>query len=95
MIESVCEPVIIPWGEEGEDIVRGLEHAEHTGRLARRAQRYTVQIPARARAALVAAGDVECIQERFYVLRRMSRYDDEEGLSGDGAGVFRAEDWIQ
>lgn len=95
MIESVCEPVIIPWGEEGEDLVRGLEHAEHTGRLARRAQRYTVQVPSRARAALVAAGDVTCVQERFYVLTRLERYDDEEGLSGEGAGVFRAEDWIQ
>lgn len=95
MIEHLCEPVIIPWGEEGEDLVRGLEHAEHTGRLARRAQRYTVQVPARVRAALVADGDVECVQERFFVLRRMSRYDDEEGLSGEGAGVFRAEDWIQ
>ena len=95
MIASVCEPVIIPWGKEGEAIVLGLEHAEHTGGLARRAQRYTVQVPGRVRAALITAGDVECIQERFYVLRRTSLYHEEEGLSGDSAGVFRAEDWIQ
>uniref|UniRef100_I2Q4C7 CRISPR-associated endonuclease Cas3-HD n=1 Tax=Desulfovibrio sp. U5L TaxID=596152 RepID=I2Q4C7_9BACT len=94
-IESIYRPVIIPWDEEGEAIVEGLQHAENVGRLARRAQRYTVQIPPWEFAALEKDVALTCLRERFYVLTRPERYDDEEGLSGDAAGVFRAEDWIQ
>ena len=93
-IESIYRPVIIPWDEEGEAIVEGLRHAENVGRLARRAQRYTVQIPPWEFAALEKDVALTCLRERFYVLTRPGRYDDEEGLSSDTAGVFRAEEWI-
>ena len=94
-IESVYRPVIIPWDTDGEEIVQGLRHAEHVGRLARRAQRYTVQIPPWEFTALAQAGALECLRERFYVLTRPERYDDAEGLTVDDGGVFRAEEWIQ
>ncbi|MFU2207532.1 CRISPR-associated endonuclease Cas3'' [Solidesulfovibrio sp. C21] len=94
-ITSCYRPVIIPWDEEGEKIVAGLRHAEHAGKLARRAQRYTVQIPPWEFAALEGDGVLECVQERFFVLGDMRRYDDEEGLFVDVGGAFRAADWIQ
>ncbi len=84
LIESAYEPVIIPWGQEGEAIVKGLRHAEHAGRLARQAQRYTVQIPGRIRDVLIQAGIVECVREGFYALGRMEKYDKAEGLRLDG-----------
>ncbi|WP_300162729.1 CRISPR-associated endonuclease Cas3'' [Solidesulfovibrio sp.] len=94
-IENTYRPVIVPWDAEGARIVDGLEHAEHTGRLARRAQRYTVQIPPREFAALEQAGALECLRERFYVLRDMARYDAQEGLAIEDGGAFRAEEWIR
>ncbi len=94
-ITSCYRPVLVPWDEEGEAIVAGLRHAAHAGKLARRAQRYTVQIPPWEFAALEADGALECVRERFFVLARMDRYDDEEGLFVDDGGAFRAEDWIQ
>ena len=94
-IDSIYRPVIIPWDGEGEEIVQGLRYAEHTGRLARRAQRYTVQIPPWEFAALEQAGALECLHERFFVLTRLDRYDDTEGLSVEADGGFRAEEWIQ
>ncbi len=93
-ITSCYRPVLVPWDEEGEAIVAGLRHAAHAGKLARRAQRYTVQIPPWEFAALEGDGALECVRERFFVLARMDRYDDEEGLFVDDGGAFRAEDWI-
>ena len=93
-IQSTYRPVIVPWDKEGEDIVAGLRHAEHTGGLARLAQRYTVQIPPWQFAALDTSGALECIQDRFFVLAKMERYDEAEGLCAGDDGVFRAEDNI-
>jgi len=93
-IQSTYRPVIIPWDKDGKDIVAGLRHAEHTGGLARLAQRYTVQIPPWEFAALDTAGALECIQDRFFVLAKMERYDEAEGLAVEEDGVFRAGDWI-
>src|SRR5690606_2001249 len=61
LIEDGMAPVIVPRDEEGQMAAKALRFAEKTGGLARTLQSYTVQVPSKARAELVAFGQVQYV----------------------------------
>jgi len=80
MIDSVMEPVIIPYNDDAREIIRTLRYSEFPGGLLRRAQRYTVNIYPKALASLIAKGAVEKVQDRFNVLINEHIYRSDIGL---------------
>ncbi len=92
MIESSMLPVIVPypgaWSEDGgaERLLRTLKHAERPGRLARRLQAYTVQVPREVRRLLLDAGSVRCVRpevfgDQFVELTNLDLYRPDVGLT--------------
>lgn len=98
LIETATEPVIIPAIEAERDrvatpgaeraLLDALEHARFPGGLARRLQPFLVQVPPRARAALVAAGAARVVREQdfgrqFVALESHELYTPALGLDWD------------
>ena len=91
-IENQMVPIIVPFrGAKGDDesaqhLLRDLEHVERPGAIARRLQRYTIQVPRRDRSQLLEAGAVRFILkerfgEQFAVLENLSLYRPDVGLT--------------
>lgn len=91
MIETTMVPVITPWGAEAEARVEDLGiEAIPSGVLARALQRHVVQVPALARARLVASGHAAFASpalrgDQFCVLRERSLYRADSGLRWEDA----------
>lgn len=102
MIESPMVPVIVPSRGSGREeagvgrLLRGLEHAEHPGRIARLLQPYTVQVPVDVRRGLLDAGAVRFIRpedfgEQFAVLANLDLYRADIGLTWSDPAFREAE----
>ena len=94
MIESGMVPVIIPGDETALAAIADLanEHI-HSAIIARRLQPYLVQVPPRARAALIDTGQVafadsEIRGDQFAVLQEQKSYTSETGLLWEGGANF-------
>jgi CRISPR-associated endonuclease/helicase Cas3 len=74
------KPIIIPWNKEAEEIVQDLRYSEYPASHARRAQRFTIQIPADILWHLISAGSAECIHDQYTVLTNRDIYRDDLGL---------------
>lgn len=88
VIESGLDTVIVPWDDIAKKALRDLEHAERAGAIARRLQPYVVQLPPKARAALLAAGAAATVRPddfgaQFIRLENTELYKDEVGLTWD------------
>lgn len=94
MIETTMAPVIVPYrGVSGDDravdrLVEELKRVERPGRIARRLQSWTAQVPERALGALCAAGAVKLVREsefgaQFAVLCNAHLYRRDIGLTWD------------
>ena len=105
LIETAMVPVIVtnpfggPQATDVSDLVKELEWVERPGRIARRLQPYTVQIPPHVRARLLAAGAARIVAEarfeqQFVVLTNTDLYAPEVGLSWDDPTFRRAEGLI-
>jgi CRISPR-associated endonuclease/helicase Cas3 len=86
IISSVQMPVLVPYDDEAREALRALRHAEGAFGLARRLQRYIVQIPRAAFRLLREAGAVQPIApekwgEQFMELVNESLYDESCGLA--------------
>lgn len=86
MIESKQTPVIVPYGERGAAVVRALEQPELLVRDKRAAGRFSVGVFDAEFHGLVQAGDVEPVNDAFYVLRNEDLYDPVYGLRSDEPG---------
>ncbi|WP_338049009.1 hypothetical protein [Rhodoligotrophos defluvii] len=99
MIESGMEPVIVAIAPEARALVDKLAvESIPSVRLARDLQRYTVQVPPKARKRLIDCGHVVFAQadkrgEQFAVLVTGSLYRAEVGLSWEDAEYLWAEQW--
>ncbi len=102
LIETSMMPVIVPYaGANGVSgvanrLLKDLEFAERPGQIARKLQPYTVQIPARARSALLQAGAIEAVEkgkfgDQFMVLKSMDLYQQDIGLNCDDPTFRQAE----
>jgi CRISPR-associated endonuclease/helicase Cas3 len=85
MIDEVMAPILIGWDEPAKGLIKDLRYAEKVGAIARKLQRYLVNVPPRDRAKLIQRGAAEVIQparfgEQFVALTDMSLYRDDVGL---------------
>ena len=88
LIEDTMVPVIVRRDEEARRLIKALEHAPHIGRIMRGLQTYTVGVPRRVRAALIASGAVVRVRQadfpdQFAVLANMDIYRADVGLTWD------------
>ena len=86
LIEDTMVPVIVPRDDEARRLVQALEHAPYIGRIMRGLQAYTVGVPRRTRAALIASGAVVPVRQadfpdQFAVLANMDIYRADVGLT--------------
>jgi len=95
VVEAIGRPVIVPWGEQGRELCRRLEFVGEMlpVELARRLQRYTVEVPRRTWERAISRGDVRLLSDRYPVLPALEPfYDREMGLVLDrenfDAGMF-------
>ena len=105
LIETDMVPVIIPYrGAKGDDDtvkrrLRELEWCERPGGISRKLQPYVVQIPPRARDALLSAGAVHIIRQedfagQFVVLTNSALYRPDVGLTWDDPTFIAADSLI-
>jgi CRISPR-associated endonuclease/helicase Cas3 len=85
MIDDSMVPVLIPWDDKAKDEIRALRFADKVGGIARRLQRYLVNIPPRDRAELINRRAADVIQsdrfgEQFVVLTDADLYQEAVGL---------------
>ena len=96
MIESMQQPVIIPFDQEAQDMLDALENADHIGSIARRLQPYIVQMPHEGFAALHGSGAIqplapERFAEQFMILMNLDLYNKYSGLYWDNPAFIKAE----
>ena len=85
MIANATRPILIPFGGHGPGLIKELDHTENIGAIARKLQRYVVQVPRSAFAALQAAGAIQAVNpnrfgDQFWWLESKAIYHDEFGL---------------
>jgi len=93
LIKSDMQPVIVPYDDEACRVIEGLRHAEHLGRLARQAQRYSVQIYPHEFENLERSGLLYTVKDQFHVLD-MQTYDEHLGVMIDKEASFLPENLI-
>lgn len=102
-IDDVMVPVIVEKEEaragEVEGLVRDLRFAKGVGGIARKLERYTVGVPRKIRAEMIAKGVAEIIRlddfgDQFVVLHNLDLYKPETGLDWDDLTFRRAEAMI-
>lgn len=97
MIDNAMVPVIIPGESAAKEAICQLGfEAVPSGRLARALQPYTVQVPSKARALLVANGKAAFAHEKlrgdqFCILEDRSLYDAASGLRWENADYLSVE----
>jgi CRISPR-associated endonuclease/helicase Cas3 len=80
IIDNAMESIIIPYNNEAKEIIKQLRYAEFTKNLARKAQRFCVQVYPNILAKLEGVA-VERIQNRYLVLTNSDLYRDDVGLA--------------
>ncbi len=96
LIDSVQRPVIVPYDDTANGLLRDLEYAEGCVGIARRLQPYLVQLPQRGFDALFRAGAVQPVApekwgDQFMNLVNPDIYDSNIGLRWDDPTFIRAE----
>lgn len=86
MIESYMHPIIIPYDEKANKLIKELHYAQFVGGIARQLQPYLVQIPQQAFIALKMAGVIAAIQpeqfgDQFWELTGKDLYSKEAGIN--------------
>ncbi|MDR2871605.1 MAG: CRISPR-associated endonuclease Cas3'' [Xanthomonadaceae bacterium] len=99
MIENVQCPVIVPYDATAERLLDDLRYAEHGGAIARKLQRYLVQVPDKVFRALETAGAIQPIaaerwDRQFWALANPDIYDREIGLCWEKPEFVAAERMI-
>lgn len=102
LITDALRPILIPYDRHcgrGAHLIAELEAAENVGSIARKLQRYVVQVPRSAFAALAAAGSIQAVNphrfgDQFWRLANVSLYHDEFGLDWNEPTFRRAEDLV-
>ncbi|MCB1821685.1 MAG: CRISPR-associated helicase Cas3', partial [Candidatus Competibacteraceae bacterium] len=96
MIESVQQPVIIPFDQEAQDVLDALKYADHVGGIARCLQPYIVQTPRQGFAALYGSGAIQPVAperfaEQFMILANPDLYNKHSGLYWDNPEFIKVE----
>jgi CRISPR-associated endonuclease/helicase Cas3 len=91
IIQDYMEPIIVPWNAEADSLIRELRYTEYPGAAARKAQRFTIQIPPQTFFKLLSEGAVERIQERYNVLTNKDIYREDLGLCPEDPSFHEVE----
>jgi len=96
MIDSMQQPVIVPWDDEARDALRALPFTEGCGELARRLQPYIVQLSRQGYDALYSAGAIQPVAserygEQFMQLVNPELYHQSFGLHWDNPAFVSSE----
>lgn len=99
MIETTMVPVIIRYDARASDALERLRFVERAGGVSRALQPFTVQVPPRARARLLASGAASVVREadfgdQFVVLENDDLYRTEVGLDWDEPTAMAASSLI-
>ena len=99
MIETAMVPVIIRYDARASDALQRLRFVERAGGVARALQPFTVQVPPRARARLLASRAASVVREadfgdQFVVLENDDLYRTEVGLDWDEPTAMAASSLI-
>ena len=95
IIKDDMEPIIIPWNKGAEGIIQGLRYSEHPAAFARKAQRFTVQVPSNVLRNLEYVGSVERLQGQYCILTNMGLYRDDLGLCPEDPSFHEVESLIE
>lgn len=79
-IDDITKDLIIPYDEHARLKIRELRSAEVPWRYIRELQQYSVSIFPQEFIELNRLGAIECIDDRFYILKSREDYSDETGL---------------
>ena len=89
-------PVIVATDQEAKAIVDGLKPGASAAQAARKLQNYVVQVPPRARNAMLSNRDVQYVVgfgDQFAVLKNDALYTRELGLVWEDSGSQRSDFW--
>jgi CRISPR-associated helicase Cas3/CRISPR-associated endonuclease Cas3-HD len=82
IIDNAMESIIIPYNDEAKKIIKQLRYAEFTKILARKAQRFCVQVYPQILRKLEGVS-VERIQDNYLILTNLDLYHNDIGLNYD------------
>jgi CRISPR-associated endonuclease/helicase Cas3 len=94
IIRDGMDSIIIPWDKEAERIINELRFSNYPTSAARKAQRYTIQVPPRILNNLVFAGAVERLHDQYNVLINRDIYRDDLGLCPEDPSFHEIENLI-
>ncbi len=94
-IEDITRSIIIPWGEEGEELVEELRDPFYDFSILRKLQRFTVSVYEWHYRKLCDAGAVEMLHDRFIVLTDVESSYSDKGLINEPDSVYKPEKLIQ
>jgi len=94
IIENVMDAVIISWNDTAKRIIQELRYSDFPASAARKAQRFTVQVPRRVLAHLLSVGSVERIHDQFNVLINEDIYKNDVGLCPEDPTFHEIENLI-
>ncbi len=94
IIKDGSESIIIPWNKKADEIVNELRYSEYPSSGARKAQRFTIQVPPRVLTGLVNGGAVECLHDQYYVLTNRDIYREDLGLCPENPAFHEIENLI-
>lgn len=72
--------IIIPWNKQAEKIINELRFSEYPSSAARKAQRFTIQVPPHVLSNLLYAGAVERVHDQYNILINKDIYLEDLGL---------------
>jgi CRISPR-associated endonuclease/helicase Cas3 len=94
IIRDGMDSIIIPWNEEADRIINELRFGNYPISAARKAQRYTIQLPPRILNNLLSAGAVERLHDQYNVLINRDIYKDDLGLCPEDPTFHEIENLI-
>jgi len=80
IIKDGSESIIIRHNKDAEKIIEEIRSNRYNASTIRKAQRFIVQVPPKILSVLISAGNIEILQERFYILNNMDLYKEKTGL---------------
>ncbi len=94
IIKDGSESVFIPWNENAQRIVEELRFSDYPASAARKAQRYTIQVPPRILYGLLSGGAVERLHDQYNVLINRDIYREDLGLCPEDPAFHEIENLI-
>jgi CRISPR-associated endonuclease/helicase Cas3 len=94
IIKDGSESIIISWDGNAERIIDELRFSDYPASAARKAQRYTIQVPPRVLYGLLSGGAVERLHEQYNVLVNRDIYRIDIGLCSEDPAFHEIENLI-